>query len=165
MEKIRDFKIISLKDGHLKTRYEEYDQNQDDNVEITYRNERGIHPDLSVAMQGLAAHVRRLLGLPDGLGLYVIGFYKQNVGNSRLVTIYSRLGATDERDKGIASLAARLYLGRDDYEAVEQLLEAMGECEREAILYMNDGKGFEADEAINIADEDLLELGKEVAHA
>ena len=65
MTKIRDFKIISLKDGHLKARFEEYDQNQDDNAEITYKNERGIHPDLSEAMQGLAPHVLRLLGLPS----------------------------------------------------------------------------------------------------
>ncbi len=165
MTKIRDFKIISLKDGHLKARFEEYDQNQDDNAEITYKNERGIHPDLSEAMQGLAPHVLRLLGLPDMLNFRVIGYYKQNVGDSQLITIYCRLGATDERDKGIASLAARLYLGRDDYAAVQQLLEAMDACEHEVSLYINDGKGFESDEAIAITDEDLAALNEEVAHA
>ena len=151
MTKIRDFKIISL--------------NQDDNAEITYKNERGIHPDLSEAMQGLAPHVLRLLDLPDRPDFRVIGYYKQNVGDARLITIYCRLGATDERDKGIASLAARLYLGRDDYAAVQQLLEAMDACEHEVSLYINDGKGFESDEAIAITDEDLLELGEEVDHA
>ena len=59
------------------------------------------------------------------------------------------------------NLAARLHLGRDEYAWIDRLLEDLSLCEREALLYITQGKrlgmerfveiGNTSDEPLNTA--------------
>ena len=163
MNIIQQFKQISVKDGHLKASYEEHNPVLDDTHLITYENQAGIHPDLSGSLQRLAVHVRLIAGLQETQPVYVSGYYRQNAGNAQLLTIYARFGGENDEKRHPADLAARLYIGRDEYAATEQLLTALSRCEREAIAYIIEGKTFGNDTAVAIEEDDLWMFAKPIA--
>lgn len=163
MNVIQQFKQISVKDGHLKASYEEHNPALDDTHLITYENQAGIHPDLAVSLQRLAVHVRLIAGLPEAHPVNVSGYYRQNAGNTQLLTIYARFGEDEGENKHPADLAARLYIGHDEYAATEQLLTDLSRCEREAVAYIVEGKTFGNDTAVTIEENDLWMFSQPVA--
>lgn len=163
MNIIQQFKQISIKDGHLKASYEEHNPVLDDTHLIIYENQTGIHPDLGHALQALALHVRQIASLPPKQTLDVSGYYRQNAGNAQLLTIYARFGDDNGGDRHPADLATRLYIGRDEYAATEQLLADLSRCEREAIAYITGGKTFGNDIAVAIEESDMWMFPKPVA--
>ena len=92
-------------------------------------------------------------------GLRAEGFYRQPSGDSELLTIYAVNRADDNTCP--VNLAARLHLGRDEYAWIDRLLEDLSLCEREALLYITQGKrlgmerfveiGNTSDEPLNTA--------------
>lgn len=109
-------------------------------------NDAPIHEELGLAMQNLLFHVEQLTHskIP---GLYVDGFYRQPSGNSEIINIYAGL-RTDTTCP--INLAVRVNTGKDTYEWLERLMEDLSFCEREALLYITEGKRFESDSFINI---------------
>lgn len=164
MNIIREFKQISVKDGHLRASYEEHNPSLDDTHLIIYENQAGIHPDLSAALQHLAVHVRQIVGLSAEQPVFINGYYRQNAGNTQLLTIYARFGGPDEEGRrNPSNLSARLYIGRDEYAATEQLLTVLSGCEREAVAYIMDGKTFANDVPLTVDDADLFMFTKPIA--
>ena len=71
------------------------------------------------------------------------GFYRQPSGNSEIINIYAGL-RTDTTCP--INLAVRV----NTYEWLERLMDDLSFCEREALLYITEGKRFESDSFINI---------------
>lgn len=157
MNKIsKEINLISIKDNQLKIRYEESVFASADTHLITYQNTAPVHPDLNAAMQLLSVHVSRICGfIASYEEITVTGYQRQNMGDVQLLTIYAHLEAD-----GTASLAARLYLGRDEYDDIDLLLEALSCCEREAFLYVEKGKTFNGEKRLTLDDEDLKLMDK-----
>ena len=80
----------------------------------------------------------------------ITGYQRQNMGDAQLVTIYAAVEAC-----GAANLAARIYIGRDEYDDIDLLLEALSRCEREVFLYIEKGKTFEGEKRVELDDDDL----------
>lgn len=157
MQKItKEISLVSIKDNRLKTRYEEAVFATGDTHIVTYENATPIHEDLANAVQRLSRHVLKISGItaePDRVR--ITGYQRQNIGDAQLVTIYAGMEA-----RGAANLAARIYIGRDEYEDIDLLLEALSRCEREVLLYVEKGKTFEGEKRVALDDEDLELLGK-----
>lgn len=154
MNIIRDFNLITIKDGNLKTSYEEHNQNTNSANLITIENKDGIHADLDAALQRLAVHIKQLLNMPLVIEMTVTGYYKQNSGNAQLITFFSKLGS-----EGKANLSSRFLLGKDKYPYLEELLKALSVCEREAELCIQ-GKAFNTDRPVVVDDIDLILMQK-----
>ena len=48
-----------------------------------------------------------------------------------------------------------IYIGRDEYDDIDLLLEALSRCEREVFLYIEKGKTFEGEKRVELDDDDL----------
>jgi len=155
----RNYKSVIIKNGHLKAVYEKPEQ-ADTASMIKYENPLSVHPDLADAMQKLAPHVRNISALSIMQELYVLGYIKVNSGDSQLVTIFSRVGegCDDYARKGVSTLESRIYVGKDDYSALKDLMDIMDSIEREADAYIDFGKNFETDSAFEMAEKDIEEL-------
>ncbi|RHJ81890.1 hypothetical protein [Parabacteroides sp. AM08-6] len=160
----KSFELISIKNNHLKTRYEENVFATNDTHVITYENTAPIHPDLFNSMQRLTTHVAAITGMmifDDNIR--VGGFQRQNIGDAQLVTIYAyiilsaanRKKAEDTEPKTTGNMAVRLYIGRDEYPDIDLLLEDLSQCEREANLYISQGKSFAQEKSIKLDNEDM----------
>lgn len=156
MQKVtKEISLVSIKDNRLKTRYEESFFTTGDTHIVTYENATPIHSDLADALQGLSPHVLKISGIeakPEQIR--ITGYQRQNIGDAQLVTIYANMEAC-----GTANLAARIYIGRDEYADIDLLLEAFSRCEREVFLYIEKGKTFEG-ERVELSDEELELIGK-----
>ena len=85
------------------------------------------------------------------------------VYNERTADSYQTIYAVNRADDNTCpvNLAARLHLGRDEYAWIDRLLEDLSLCEREALLYITQGKrlgmerfveiGNTSDEPLNTA--------------
>jgi hypothetical protein len=155
----RNYKSVIIKNGHLKTVYEKPEQ-ADAASMIRYENPLTVHPDLNGAMQRLAPHVRNISGLSFIQDLSVSGYIKVNSGDSQLLTIFSRVGegCDDCNHKGVSTLESRIYIGKDNYLALKELLEALEMIEKEADAYIDFGKNFETDSVFVMEKKDLEEL-------
>ena len=144
MSNIKQIKQVSIKDNKLKATIEVYDERTADSYQTSYQNECPIHEEFTLAMANLNFHVEKICGTCFP-GLRAEGFYSQPSGDSELLTIY----------------AVRLHLGRDEYAWIDRLLEDLSLCEREALLYITQGKrlgmerfveiGNTSDEPLNTA--------------
>lgn len=155
----RNYKSVIIKNGHLKAVYEKPEQ-ADTTSMIKYENPLSVHPDLMAAMQKLVPHVRNISALSIIQELYVIGYIKMNSGDSQLLTIFSRVGegCEDYAHKGISTLESRIYVGKDDYYALQGLMDAIELIEREADAYIDFGKNFETDSVFKMAAKDIERL-------
>ena len=142
----KKFMLISIRDNKLKVKVDQYNPENNDAFQNTYMNDAPIHEELGLAMQNLLFHVEQLTHskIP---GLYVDGFYRQPSGNSEIINIYAGL-RTDTTCP--INLAVRVNTGKDTYEWLERLMDDLSFCEREALLYITEGKRFESDSFINI---------------
>ena len=133
----KKFMLISIRDNKLKVKVDQYNPENNDAFQNTYMNDAPIHEEL---------HVEQLTHskIP---GLYVDGFYRQPSGNSEIINIYAGL-RTDTTCP--INLAVRVNTGKDTYEWLERLMDDLSFCEREALLYITEGKRFESDSFINI---------------
>ena len=143
----KKFMLISIRDNKLKVKVDQYNPENNDAFQNTYMNDAPIHEELlGLAMQNLLFHVEQLTHskIP---GLYVDGFYRQPSGNSEIINIYAGL-RTDTTCP--INLAVRVNTGKDTYEWLERLMDDLSFCEREALLYITEGKRFESDSFINV---------------
>ena len=142
----KKFMLISIRDNKLKIKVDQYNPENNDAFQNTYMNDAPIHEELGLAMQNLLFHVEQLTHskIP---GLYVDGFYRQPSGNSEIINIYAGL-RTDTTCP--INLAVRVNTGKDTYEWLERLMDDLSFCEREALLYITEGKRFESDSFINV---------------
>ena len=131
----KKFMLISIRDNKLKVKVDQYNPENNDAFQNTYMNDAPIHEELGLAMQNLLFHVEQLTHskIP---GLYVDGFYRQPSGNSEIINIYAGL-----RTDTTCPIK---------YEWLERLMDDLSFCEREALLYITEGKRFESDSFINI---------------
>ena len=145
----KKFMLISIRDNKLKVKVDQYNPENNDAFQNTYMNDAPIHEELGLAMQNLLFHVEQLTHskIP---GLYVDGFYRQPSGNSEIINIYAGLRTDTTCPINLANLAVRVNTGKDTYEWLERLLDDLSFCEREALLYITEGKRFESDSFINI---------------
>lgn len=152
MQKVtKEISLITIKDNRLKTRYEESVFATGDTHVVTYENATPVHDDLAAAVQRLSDHVLKISGITaESNPVRVTGYQRQNIGDTQLVTIYASLEA-----EGTANVAARIYIGRDEYEDIDLLLEALSRCEREVFLYIEKGKTFEGETRVALDNEDL----------
>lgn len=152
MQKVtKEISLVSIKDNRLKTRYEAAVFTTGDTHVVTYENATPVHSDLATAVQRLSDHVLKISGItaePDRI--HITGYQRQNMGDAQLVTIYAAVEAC-----GAANLAARIYIGRDEYDDIDLLLEALSRCEREVFLYIEKGKTFEGEKRVELDDDDL----------
>lgn len=157
MQKVtKEISLVSIKDNRLKTRYEESFFTTGDTHIVTYENATPIHSDLADALQGLSPHILKISGIeakPEQIR--ITGYQRQNIGDAQLVTIYANMEAC-----GTANLAARIYIGRDEYADIDLLLDAFSRCEREVFLYIERGKTFEGEIRVELSDEELELIGK-----
>ena len=156
MQKVtKETSLVSIKENRLKTRYEESFFATGDTHVVTYENATPIHDDLAAAVQRLSDHVLKICGIAAEPGhIRVTGYQRQNIGDAQLVTIYAGMEAC-----GGANLAARIYIGRDEYDDIDLLLEALSRCEREVFLYIEKGKTFEGEKPIGLDNDDLDLIG------
>lgn len=153
---LRTFSFLSIKDGKFKARYEAFTEATGDNRVITYENEDAVHSDLTEAMQRMAYHTVNFTGLVAIDDRFIItGFQRQNCGDAQLLTIYARL---EKDNMTCGNVAARFYIGRDEYPSIDLLLEDLSACEREALAYIEAGKRLEHDAFISLDDNDLETL-------
>ena len=152
MQKVTtEINLVSIKDNHWKTRYEAAVFTTGDTHVVTYENATPVHSDLAAAVQRLSDHVLKISGItakPDHI--HITGYQRQNMGDAQLVTIYAAVEAC-----GAANLAARIYIGRDEYDDIDLLLEVLSRCEREVFLYIEKGKTFEGEKRVELDDDDL----------
>ena len=127
----KKFMLISIRDNKLKVKVDQYNPENNDAFQNTYMNDAPIHEELGLKIPGL----------------YVDGFYRQPSGNSEIINIYAGL-RTDTTCP--INLAVRVNTGKDTYEWLERLMDDLSFCEREALLYITEGKRFESDSFINI---------------
>lgn len=153
---LKTFSLISIKDNFIKTHYEVYDETTGDNHLITYINTAPVHEDLFEAMQRLGYHLLNFTGLAllDD-NLLITGYQRQNCGNAQLLTIYARVGFSENVAGNVVS---RFYIGRDEYPSIDLLLEDLSACEREALAYIEAGKRMEHNVFIRLDDDDLSTL-------
>ena len=153
----KKFMLISIRDNKLKVKVDQYNPENNDAFQNTYMNDAPIHEELGLAMQNLLFHVEQLTHskIP---GLYVDGFYRQPSGNSEIINIYAGL-RTDTTcpinlavrvNTGKDTYEWRVNTGKDTYEWLERLMDDLSFCEREALLYITEGKRFESDSFINV---------------
>jgi hypothetical protein len=153
---LRTFSFLSIKDGKFKARYEAFTEATGDNRVITYENDAPVHPDLGEGMQRMTYHVVNLTGLMAlDDDIHITGFQRQNCGDAQLLTIYARL---EKDNMTCGNVAARFYIGRDEYPSIDLLLEDLSACEREALAYIEAGKRLEHDAFISLDDDDLETL-------
>ena len=158
MSNIKQIKQVSIKDNKLKATIEVYNERTADSYQTSYQNECPIHEEFTLAMANLNFHVEKICGTCFP-GLRAEGFYRQPSGDSELLTIYAVNRADDNTCP--VNLAARLHLGPDEYAWIDRLLEDLSLCEREALLYITQGKrlgmerfveiGNTSDEPLNTA--------------
>lgn len=136
MEKLREVKLISVKDNQFKARVQTCDTSTNDSYETIYVNSTPAHEDLTAALARLKTHVERLSGtyFPN---LTIEGYYRQAMTGCELLTIYAAL-----RDQNgcLMSLSVRHRVGQAEYLWIDTLLEDLAQCEREALLYIEQGK-------------------------
>lgn len=136
MEKLREVKLISVKDNQFKARVQTCDTSTNDSYETIYVNSTPAHEDLTAALARLKTHVERLSGtyFPN---LTIEGYYRQAMTGCELLTIYAAL-----RDQNgcLMSLSVRHRIGQVEYLWIDTLLEDLALCEREALLYIEQGK-------------------------
>lgn len=156
---LREFKQVSIKQNCLRVVYDTYVTSSGDTFTIAYRNATPIHPDLDRAMQRLSVHVGKIIGqdTPPG-SLRITGFLRQNSGDAQLLTIYTENLPVQHGRRPVANSAVRLYIGRDEYDAIDLLLEDLACCEREALQYIDNGKTYEYEQALHFTDDDLALL-------
>ena len=108
MEKLREVKLISVKDNQFKARVQTCDTSTNDSYETIYVNSTPAHEDLTAALARLKTHVERLSGtyFPN---LTIEGYYRHRIGQV-------------------------------EYLWIDTLLEDLALCEREALLYIEQGK-------------------------
>ena len=93
----KTFSFISVKDSFFKARYEVLDESTGDNHVITYENKAPVHPSLSEALQRMAYHVVNFTGLVAvDDNFQITGYQRQNCGDAQLLTIYARVGTSEE---------------------------------------------------------------------
>ena len=148
----KKFMLISIRDNKLKVKVDQYNPENNDAFQNTYMNDAPIHEELGLAMQNLLFHVEQLTHskIP---GLYVDGFYRQPSGNSEIINIYAGL-RTDTTCP--INLAVRVNTGKDTYEWLERLMDDLSFCEREALLYITEGKRFDKVDAY--IDKSIVEI-------
>ena len=156
MQKVtKEISLVSIKDNRLKTRYEEAFFASGDTHIVTYENATPIHGDLVAAVQCLSEHALKICGITaESDRIHITGYQRQNIGDTQLVTIYATVEAC-----GVANLAARIYIGRNEYTDIDLLLAALSRCEREVFLYIG-GKTFDCEKRIELDNEDLALIGK-----
>ena len=90
MEKLREVKLISVKDNQFKARVQTCDTSTNDSYETIYVNSTPAHEDLTAALARLKTHVERLSGtyFPN---LTIEGYYRQAMTGCELLTIYAAL--------------------------------------------------------------------------
>jgi len=153
---LREFKQVSIKQNCLRVVYDTYVTATGESFTISYRNQTPIHPDLDRAMQRLVSHVSKIIGLyTPATGMRITGFMRQNSGDAQLLTIYTESLSTQPGRRPVGNSAVRLYIGRDEYDEIDLLLEDLAGCEREALLYIDNGKTYEYEQALHFSDEDL----------
>ena len=91
MNTIKEYRLLTIKEGNLKTSYEEHNQNSGRTSLITIENRDGVHADLEAALQRLAIHMKQMLNIPAVVDLTLSGSYKQPSGNAMLITFYAKL--------------------------------------------------------------------------
>lgn len=135
---ISKFNLISIKNAQLKSIIEVSDEVVSDSYTMRYQNTQPVHTDLTAAMEKLRFHVEKICGtcFPD---LQVEGYFRQACGELELLTIYAAIRTENSCPM---SLSARLKIGEDTYAWIDQLLEDLSLCEREALLYIQQGKRF-----------------------
>ena len=117
----KTFSFISVKDSFFKARYEVLDESTGDNHVITYENKAPVHPSLSEALQRMAYHVVNFTGLVAvDDNFQITGYQRQNCGDAQLLTIYARVGTSEEFCGNVVS---RFHIGRDEYASIDLLLE------------------------------------------
>jgi len=152
----KTFSFISVKDSFFKARYEVLDESTGDNHVITYENKAPVHPSLSEALQRMAYHVVNFTGLVAvDDNFQITGYQRQNCGDAQLLTIYARVGTSEEFCGNVVS---RFHIGRDEYASIDLLLEDLSSCEREALAYIETGKRLEHDVFIRLDNDDLQTL-------
>ena len=128
--------MISVKDNQFKARVQTCDTSTNDSYETIYVNSTPAHEDLTAALARLKTHVERLSGtyFPN---LTIEGYYRQAMTGCELLTIYAAL-----RDQNgcLMSLSVRHRVGQAEYLWIDTLLEDLAQCEREALLYIEQGK-------------------------
>ena len=126
MEKLREVKLISVKDNQFKARVQTCDTSTNDSYETIYVNSTPAHEDLTAALARLKTHVERLSGtyFPN---LTIEGYYRQAMTGCELLTIYAAL-----RDQNgcLMSLSVRHRVGQAEYLWIDTLLEDLALCER-----------------------------------
>ena len=64
MQKVtKEINLVSIKDNHLKTRYEAAVFTTGDTHVVTYENATPVHSDLAAAVQRLSDHVLKISGI------------------------------------------------------------------------------------------------------
>lgn len=141
------FNQFSIKEGRMKARMEIYNPANADSYQTTYENSVPVHEETRLAVQSLIFHVEKVSGcrFPE---LQVDGFFRQPSGDSELVTIYGNMRTDDGACP--VSMAVRIHLGHDEYPYVDRLLEDISLCEREALLYIKQGKRLGIDRFITL---------------
>ena len=84
MQKVtKEINLVSIKDNHLKTRYEAAVFTTGDTHVVTYENATPVHSDLAAAVQRLSDHVLKISGItakPDHI--HITGYQRQNMGDA-----------------------------------------------------------------------------------
>ena len=154
-----EFRSVSTKDGGFKAKVEVYDASKNDTFTTDYCNKTPVHTDLDNAMQKLLFHVGNIIHA-DIPGLFVDSYYRQPTGNNELICIYCSCHV-DKAPQPL-SIAVRILLGETEYEWIDQLLEDLSLCEREALLYIQKGKryGVEGFVDLSFLEDENRELDK-----
>lgn len=139
--------MVSVHHG-LRVKYTTYDSQTHETSERYYYNSAPVHDDLLTSMRNLKPYVAMILHM-DISQMELETFMRKSYGDVECVSFY--LAIRNEKGRCPMNMEVRIRIGEDDFLIPEILLDDLDRCGREALLYVDKGKRYGLEQAVETA--------------